>query len=477
MVDPISIFGLVTGSASLISSCASAIQSLNDLAGRYGQAKLTIISMISEVDTIEFAWKRIKEWLEDYAEASTDDELLGRLDRSLECGTLVITALQKDLLEYGSETLSVWQRSQVAWNEKALQDHQYRIRGQVQAMSLLLQVLELPTRESRTKLLQTSHSILLKSDESAYSIVPSRMSRVSSDMASSVAVNSAELVYRQLSCDDELFTARVYKRNYRNRQITSLFDHKFAATAKRSLGLLDDENGIKDGSANDPDGVDIVAIHGLLGHPFKTWTHPKTQHLWLRDSLHKHIPGVRILPYTYPSQLLLSHASVTLRGFAEKLLVYLKCVRGEGNKRRIIFVAHNLGGLIGKQALMVAREHPRYMDIYGCILGIIFFGTPDSKRPALYGQKHEYLSTLFSFYHDRVLALNEGKEMRSLFAILEHIAPEVEDIDTTWKSLRNRPESFSFFESDFSTAVGEGVRSQRIFQVWQDADFMPDLGL
>ena len=168
-------------------------------------------------------------------------------------------------------------------------------------MSLLLQVLELPTREDRSKLLQTSQIVLLKSDESAYSIVPPRMSRFSSDRGSFLTVNSAELVYRQLSCDDNLFTARDYKRNYRNRLITSLFGYKNETTAKQSFGLLRDEMGNKNGSANSPDGVDIVAIHGLLGHPLETWIDTETRHLWLKDSLQKDIPKLRILPYTYPS--------------------------------------------------------------------------------------------------------------------------------------------------------------------------------
>ena len=57
-----------------------------------------------------------------------------------------------------------------------------------------------------------------KSDESALSIVPSHFSsRLPSIYSnpSSLSLESAELVYRRLSIDDNLFTARVYKRNYR----------------------------------------------------------------------------------------------------------------------------------------------------------------------------------------------------------------------------------------------------------------------
>ena len=67
--------------------------------------------------------------------------------------------------------------------------------------------------------------MLRKSDESAYTIVPSHMSsRLSSIYSdpSRTSIGSAELVYRQLTVDNDLFTARVYKRNYRHPAINFL---------------------------------------------------------------------------------------------------------------------------------------------------------------------------------------------------------------------------------------------------------------
>ena len=45
----------------------------------------------------------------------------------------------------------------------------------------------------------------------------------------------------------------------------------------------------------------IVAIHGLNGHPFKTWTTEKTNKLWLRDVdlLPSHLKQSRILTFGY----------------------------------------------------------------------------------------------------------------------------------------------------------------------------------
>lgn len=79
-----------------------------------------------------------------------------------------------------------------------------------------------PTPKATTSLLQQSEKQFMKSDESAFSIVPSRMSsRLSMSTDQSTGHRDSissytSMVYRQLSFEDDLFTARVYKRNYRS---------------------------------------------------------------------------------------------------------------------------------------------------------------------------------------------------------------------------------------------------------------------
>ena len=65
-----------------------------------------------------------------------------------------------------------------------------------------------------------------KSDESAYSIVPSRMSsRLSISTRQSLGSDN-HLSYHRLSFEDDLFTAKVYKRSYRTPLIKRLFRRK-----------------------------------------------------------------------------------------------------------------------------------------------------------------------------------------------------------------------------------------------------------
>lgn len=49
--------------------------------------------------------------------------------------------------------------------------------------------------------------------------------------------------------------------------------------------------------------VDIIAVHGLGGDAYKTWTHQSTGKLWLRDFLPSYLPGCRVYTFGYPSKV------------------------------------------------------------------------------------------------------------------------------------------------------------------------------
>jgi hypothetical protein len=72
--------------------------------------------------------------------------------------------------------------------------------------------------------------------------------------------------------------------------------------------------------------VDIVAVHGINGNAYGTWTHPNGK-LWLRDFLAQQLPGARIFTFGYPSEVAFSLATGRLGEFARSLLEELNCVR------------------------------------------------------------------------------------------------------------------------------------------------------
>ncbi|KAL2268471.1 hypothetical protein VTJ83DRAFT_3317 [Remersonia thermophila] len=143
--------------------------------------------------------------------------------------------------------------------------------------------------------------------------------------------------------------------------------------------------------------ADIVLVHGLNGAPAKTWLAPNGV-FWptdllpaeLYDSKKKVLPA-NILTYGYnadvyggfwerqrksPSDNFIHHHAQTL---VATLTAYRK---SQGTERLpIIWVAHSLGGILTKRALLYSNDlrDPHQEDlrsIYVSTYGIIFLGTP-----------------------------------------------------------------------------------------------------
>ena len=122
----------------------------------------------------------------------------------------------------------------------------------------------------------------------------------------------------------------------------------------------------------------IIAIHGLGGSAFKTWT-DKDEHLWLRDSLPAPVPTARIMTYGYDSTVVFGSSRMSIDDFSLDLLSRLSLVRQESaeKKRPVIFICHSLGGLVFKQALISAKlQGNNYRNILESIHGVVFMGTP-----------------------------------------------------------------------------------------------------
>jgi pimeloyl-ACP methyl ester carboxylesterase len=136
-----------------------------------------------------------------------------------------------------------------------------------------------------------------------------------------------------------------------------------------------------------PDGVstviDVVFVHGLTGNAYNTWLHKKTNIHWPSTLLKESIQDARILSFGYDADIFnwWSQASENRVGdHAENLLGALTRLREstESEDRKIIFVAHSLGGLVAEKAISLSRhspfEHLRGMEKN--TVGMIFLGTP-----------------------------------------------------------------------------------------------------
>ncbi|KAM0177136.1 hypothetical protein ACHAPF_004492 [Botrytis cinerea] len=127
--------------------------------------------------------------------------------------------------------------------------------------------------------------------------------------------------------------------------------------------------------------IDIVALHGIKGDAFRTWTEKNedgVKNMWLRDQLPNELPGARIFSFGYDANVLFSRGTGTIEDFATNLLEDLVRERKDDSnqKRRIIFICHSMGGIVLKKALVKAVDNNLYKNTFDSTSAILFLATP-----------------------------------------------------------------------------------------------------
>lgn len=129
--------------------------------------------------------------------------------------------------------------------------------------------------------------------------------------------------------------------------------------------------------------VDIVFVHGLTGNSYSTWFHEDAKVHWPSQLLNKDIPDARILSFGYDADIVNfwnPASNSRLSNDAETMVDELARMRFRTSteSRKIIFVAHSLGGLVTERALSRSRiaVDPYHSHIERCTVGIVFLGVP-----------------------------------------------------------------------------------------------------
>ncbi|KAK3934879.1 Alpha/Beta hydrolase protein [Diplogelasinospora grovesii] len=128
--------------------------------------------------------------------------------------------------------------------------------------------------------------------------------------------------------------------------------------------------------------VGICFVHGLTGNRDSTWTAHAQQEPWPKTLLPLRLPRARLLTYGYDAYVVRKSAASANRmvDHAANLLTDLTNERASHNasSRRLVFVAHSLGGLVCKEAILLSRNNPdtHLRGLFDYVIGIAFMGTP-----------------------------------------------------------------------------------------------------
>lgn len=130
--------------------------------------------------------------------------------------------------------------------------------------------------------------------------------------------------------------------------------------------------------------LDICFVHGLTGNRDTTWTVREEEAVaWPPSLLPTYFPKARLLTFGYDAYVVRKKTVASgnrLVDHATNLLIDLANERAspDASRRRIIFVAHSLGGLVCKEAILQSRDNPEVhlRSIFDSVIGIAFMGTP-----------------------------------------------------------------------------------------------------
>ncbi|KAK0655558.1 Alpha/Beta hydrolase protein [Cercophora newfieldiana] len=208
--------------------------------------------------------------------------------------------------------------------------------------------------------------------------------------------------------------------------------------------------------------VDVCFVHGLTGDRESTWTADGQSAPWPKTLLPSKLDKVRILTYGYDAYIVRKGVASSNRliDHATNLLNDLTTDRVCCNApfRPIVFVAHSLGGLVCKEAILLSRNHPEphLRSIFDCIRGVIFMGTP---------HKGAWMADWAKI---SVSALGLAKTVnKSLLEILQTNNQALERIQLDfWSMIRERqkagqpPEVTCFFEELPLPGIGKVVTKE-----------------
>lgn len=133
-----------------------------------------------------------------------------------------------------------------------------------------------------------------------------------------------------------------------------------------------------DGSPSEQELVDLVFVHGLGGNLRTTWKIEGTTEPWFTkpEFLGRLKNSVRCLSFGYNANRFGDVANTRIIHHANDLLRNLVLKRLDNPTRPIIFIAHSLGGLIVKRAILLCATNNDWSAVKDSTKSIVFMGTP-----------------------------------------------------------------------------------------------------
>ncbi|RKK23581.1 hypothetical protein BFJ67_g17092, partial [Fusarium oxysporum f. sp. cepae] len=176
----------------------------------------------------------------------------------------------------------------------------------------------------------------------------------------------------------------------------------------------------------------IIAVPGLTprsgnvaDHAWDTWRTPSgpSGRLWLRDDLPQHLPDARIFLYEYSATAVYEMGRGAFVREANDLLEAISRNREGVASRPLLFLGHDVGGLLIKQALINALNDPMYSPIKDATSGLAFFATPHRRSGVPLRDRNlaaEVETTLLETWHEGSIFSDDTVEAQR-YGLLDYL--------------------------------------------------------
>ena len=168
--------------------------------------------------------------------------------------------------------------------------------------------------------------------------------------------------------------------------------------------------------------------------------------MWIRDTLPKNLKGTRAVIYGYNTKLDDSPSFQTILDLSSELISQLQASGwGLQSRKPVAFLAHSLGGLVLKEALvqLAKGQDERYKSLLKIISGAIFFGVPSL------GMEQEHFRTIVQNKPNETLVEDIARNSNYLRRLDEKFSNS---------TLTERLRCFWAFETSESPTIVVGTR-------------------
>ncbi|KAI1314239.1 hypothetical protein F5Y03DRAFT_336508 [Xylaria venustula] len=197
--------------------------------------------------------------------------------------------------------------------------------------------------------------------------------------------------------------------------------------------------------------ADLIFVHGLGGSSRRTWSWERNPDnfwpAWIRHE--QGLSHFRVFTFGYNANFNDSDNSSSILDFSKGLLVRMRTYgHGDENSsigmKPIVFVAHSMGGLVVKKALIVGKNDDYYSLMLSKVHGIMFLSTPH--RGSNYARS---LNT--------ILSVMVGSSAKVYISELESSSTSIEDVGEQFRAICSSWELVSLYESR-PTKLSPGIK-------------------